>query len=144
MFGPHLTLDLYGCDRKKLLNKDFVFSVLIELPQLIDMHRISEPQVTIYNGSPGSFDAGGISAFVLIAESHITVHTFAKDGFVSIDIFSCKEFDMEKTLKFITEKFKPEKIEKNFIIRGKTYVKHYPADVRKAERIVHRQRAVIR
>ncbi len=144
MFGPHLTLDLYGCDKKKLIDKNFVFSVLIELPELIGMHRISEPQVTIYNGNPESFDAGGISAFVLIAESHITIHTFAKDGFASVDIFSCKDFDTQKATDFIVGKFHAEKIEKNIIERGKDYVKHYPNDVMQANEIVQRQRRILK
>src|SRR5437867_8433535 len=127
MFGPHLTLDLYGCDKKKLVDDEFVSSFLIELPELIGMHRISQPNVTLYPGNPTSFDAGGISAFVLIAESHITIHTFVKDGFASVDIFSCKAFNMELAIKYIVEKLRAEKVEKNFIIRGKDYVKHYPA-----------------
>lgn len=32
MFGPHLTLDLYGCNEKKLADLDFIYKILDELP----------------------------------------------------------------------------------------------------------------
>ena len=40
----------------------------------------------------------GISGFVIIAESHISVHTFPGRDYVNIDIFSCKSFDHEQAL----------------------------------------------
>lgn len=81
MFGPHLTLDLYGCSKEKLSDKDFIYKLLDELPELIGMHKITQPFVTDYPGRPNSFDKGGISAFVLIAESHITIHTFVEQSY---------------------------------------------------------------
>lgn len=91
MFGPHLTLDLYLCNKKRLLDLDFIYKILDELPDLIGMHKISPPQVMIQHANPDTFDKGGISGFVLIAESHISVHTFVAQEYVSIDIFSCKD-----------------------------------------------------
>jgi S-adenosylmethionine decarboxylase len=136
MFGPHLTLDLYYCSKDKLADTAFIFKILDELPDLIGMHKISSPEIVNYNGNPESFDKGGISAFVLIAESHITIHTFVKQQFASIDIFSCKDFDVEKAESYIVKKFEPKKVEKHLIYRGM----EFPKEVEKAKDIVRQSR----
>ena len=143
MLGPHLTLDLYHCNKEKLDDADFITSFLKELPILIGMHRISEPQVTEYKGRVGSFDKGGISAFVLLAESHASIHTFPIDCFASVDIFSCKEFDLDKAQEYVMKTFEAKKAEKNFIIRGKEFVKHYPRSLNKSKRLIGRERTKI-
>jgi len=139
MFGPHLTLDLYSCNRKKLADKNFILEILEELPDLIEMRKISEPQIIEYPGNPNSFDAGGISAFILIAESHISIHTFVKQAFASIDIFSCKNFDFKKAEAYIIEKFEPKKVERHLINRGI----EFPKDTEKAREIVIKTRKKI-
>lgn len=138
MFGPHLTLDMYYCDREAIVSKDVIFRVLDELPKLMDMHKISEPQIIPYegNGDQASFDKGGISAFVLIAESHITIHTFKEQRHIFVDIFSCKDFDVDKATDYLTYVFKPEKTEKNLFMRGR----HFSKDVCKTSLVVEKQR----
>jgi S-adenosylmethionine decarboxylase len=113
---------LTGCDDNAINSKEIIFKVLDEMPALIGMHKITAPQIIPYEGKADSFDKGGISAFVLIAESHITIHTWKEQKHVSIDIFSCKEFDVEKTVFYLSTLFKPKKIEKNLIMRGKHFV----------------------
>jgi S-adenosylmethionine decarboxylase len=140
MFGPHLTLDIYGCNPEKLSDSKFIYNLLDELPNLIGMHKISAPNVTFFSGNPKSFDKGGVSAFVLITESHITIHTFIADKFASVDIFSCNEFDVNKATNYFMEKLEANKVERNFIERGKEFVKHYPDSVTKATVIVKKQR----
>jgi S-adenosylmethionine decarboxylase len=139
MLGPHLTLDLTGCDESALASKELVFKVLDEMPALIGMHKITAPQIIPYDGKPDSFDKGGISAFVLIAESHITIHTWKEQKHASIDIFSCKDFDVEKAVLYLSSVFKPKKIEKNLMMRGRHFVK----DVRKVRVVVARERTTL-
>jgi len=136
MFGPHLMLDCYGCDESKLKDLDFVLKFLDDLPDLIHMHKISKPNAINYPGNPNSFDKGGISAFVIIAESHISIHTFPSHKYMSVDIFSCKNFDIEKATNFIVKSFEVKKFEKKFLHRGLEFPKEMP----KALRIVEKQR----
>ncbi|MFA4819350.1 MAG: adenosylmethionine decarboxylase [Candidatus Aenigmatarchaeota archaeon] len=127
-FGPHLTLDMYGCDKQRLLDDKFIYNLLDKLPEKIGMHKIFQPVVNKFTSNPlgkkDSFDRGGVSAFVLIAESHITIHTFAAQRFASIDIFSCKEFDVEKAEKYLMRAFSAKKAEKNLLLRGKEFPKN--------------------
>lgn len=127
-FGPHLTLDLYGCDQKRLLDDKYIYNLLDKLPAKIGMHKISQPVVNKFTSNPlgrkKSFDHGGISAFVLIAESHITIHTFVAQKYASVDIFSCKDFDVEKAEKHLMKAFSAAKAEKNFLLRGREFPKN--------------------
>src|SRR5213080_508669 len=70
MFGPHLTLDLSECDRRKLSDLSHIYDLLDELPDVIGMHKITPPYTFIYR--PGDNPSEwGVSGFVIIAESHI-------------------------------------------------------------------------
>lgn len=140
MFGPHLTLELYNCDVKALTSQKLIFETLDKLPALIGMHKISVPQIMPYDGKEGSFDKGGISAFVLIAESHITIHTFREQRYATCDIFSCKDFDAEKAVSYFRNVFKAEKVEKNLFNRGKEFSK----DVKKASLVVQKERRALK
>lgn len=118
-FGVHLMLDGYGCDRSKLESEEFVYKFLDEFPNDIGMTKIVQPSVLKYSGE-GAGECG-ISGFVLIAESHVSVHTFPATGYVSIDIFSCKSFDTEAAEREIARRFEITGIETNVLDRGVEY-----------------------
>jgi len=139
MLGPHLMLDCYGCNENKLKDLDFVLKFLNELPDMIKMHKIADPYAIYYPGKPDSFDKGGISAIVIIAESHISIHTFPANNYMSVDIFSCKIFDIEKAIEYITKAFGAKKFEKKILNRGLEFSK----DVPRAMKIVKKQREKI-
>lgn len=66
-------------------------------------------------------DPGGYTGFVVIQESHISVHTFPKRRFVSIDVYSCNDFDYKEAIRYTKEFFRLPRHEINVIIRGKKY-----------------------
>lgn len=122
-FGEHLTIDGYGGNFEKLNNKELVFKCLSELPEKIGMNKFAEPSV--YQAlSNGKKDPGGWSGFVVIQESHISVHTFPARGFLTADVYTCRNgMDTEYIKKYFTEKFNLKDLEVNFIIRGTKYPK---------------------
>lgn len=75
-FGEHATIDGYGGDYEKLDNKDLVLNCLNDLPTKLDMEKLSKPEVYHAPGNDKK-DPGGWSGFVVIAESHISIHTFS-------------------------------------------------------------------
>ena len=85
----HLIVDGYGADRKRLQDEGLVHRFLDEYPEKIGMTKMIAPQVYTYRGRVP--EDWGISGFVLIAESHISVHTFPDRGYVNIDVFSLQE-----------------------------------------------------
>ena len=144
MFGPHLTLDLHGCDKKKLSDYDYVYRILDTMPGLLGMNKFATPQLTSVP-SPGkdSFDRGGLTGFVILIESHMAIHTFPEDSYASFDIFSCKDFDIDFAVKSLMKLLGSTRVEKNFITRGKEFAKHYPRSTEKAAEIVMRERTTV-
>ncbi len=120
-FGEHLTIDGYKGNFEKLNSKELILSCLNELPGMIGMKKLAEPQ--IYSAPDNNLkDPGGWSGFVVIAESHISVHTFPKRGFVSIDVYTCKpKMDKKFISNYFIKKFDLKNIETHFIKRGTKY-----------------------
>ena len=124
-FGYHLTLDLYDCNPKLLGNMEHCYNSLIQMASLLDMKLLSPPFVVSASSNElaGGKDPGGFSGFVIIYESHISLHTFVKRGFVSVDVYSCKKFDESTAIKHFKELFESKDEEVNFIKRGSRYPK---------------------
>lgn len=120
-FGEHLMLDGYQGSFNKLNNKDLVLQCLNELPEILGMHKLSQP--VVYEAfDNGKKDPGGWSGFVVIMESHISIHTFPANGFVTIDVYTCKNgLDMRYIVQYFIEKFELKETETNFVERGKKY-----------------------
>lgn len=118
-FGPHLTLDLKDCPKEILQDYNLHFDLLKKLPELIGMTPITQPYIFPYSGLVP--EDKGITGIVIIAESHLSIHSFEEKGFTFIDIFSCKEFDVEKAVEHILQTFKPKSYERNLVQRGKYF-----------------------
>ena len=99
----HLIIDGFGTNIARLGDERIVKRFLDEHPEKICMTKISEPQVCTYKG-PNAED-WGVSGFVLIAESHISVHTFPERGLLNIDIYSCKDFDTPQSVRDVKDWF---------------------------------------
>jgi len=93
----HLIIDGYGSDPKILQDEHWLYQFLDRFPSQIGMTKIAPPLVLRYIGSKP--EDWGLSGFVFIAESHISVHTFVERNYVNIDVFSCKEFDSNQVIK---------------------------------------------
>jgi S-adenosylmethionine decarboxylase len=112
----HLVIDGYGGDVAKMWDRELVREFLTDYPTSLGMTRITEPKVLEYNG-PKAEDAG-VSGFVIIAESHISIHTFPHRQYVNIDIFSCKSFDNHRALGDVKELFGLQDVETWLLDRG--------------------------
>jgi S-adenosylmethionine decarboxylase len=89
--GPHLQLDLHDCDPVLLADFELIYDFLRSMVQKLQMTEVYPPYVVKYTPAKGYEDAG-ISGFVLIAESHISIHTWPEKFYASLDFFSCKDF----------------------------------------------------
>lgn len=115
-FGPHLMLDLSGCDQEKISDLDFIFTFLNTLPDKIGMIKITQPYVFPYSGTIP--EDKGITGFVVIAESHLSIHTFVDKGYAFVDLFSCKPFDTDVARDLIVEAFASRESEVYMLERG--------------------------
>ncbi|WP_303673511.1 S-adenosylmethionine decarboxylase [Vampirovibrio chlorellavorus] len=115
-FGPHLMLDCRGCNLEKISNLEFVFKFLNELPDRIGMTKITQPYVFPYEGLIP--EDKGITGTVIIAESHITFHSFIDKDYFFFDVFSCKHFDVDAVAKIVTETFEVKHVDRHEATRG--------------------------
>lgn len=113
-------LDIYNCDPEALNDKDLVYDILNSLPEKIGMKKLMKPYV-LFAEANNKRDPGGWSGFVMIQESHMSLHTFIKRRFITADVYSCKKFDPKVVLNHFKKTFKTKDIDYNIEIRGKRY-----------------------
>ena len=118
-FGQHLMLDGYGCPYDTLTDLDRIYEFLNQCPDLIHMTKIMPPYAFKYSGKVP--EDWGLSGFVLIAESHISIHTFPERRYVNIDMFSCKDFDSDLAIKELKALFDLTEIRSYILKRGLEY-----------------------
>jgi S-adenosylmethionine decarboxylase len=102
MIGLHLIVD--GVSVEPIRNF-VVKEILTELPGKIGMKIIAGP--IIVAGEP---ENPGWTGFVIIDKSHISIHTFEIGNLISIDVFSCKPFDVENVKKYLFKTLKLERL----------------------------------
>ncbi len=112
----HLLIDGYGGDLAKMWDVELVRGFLEEYPSTLGMNRISEAQAFTYNG-PKDEDSG-VSGFVVIAESHISIHTFPHRDYLNVDVFSCKNFDNQRALEDVKKLFSLKEVRIWLLDRG--------------------------
>ncbi len=121
-FGVHLTIDGYRGNKEKLNNFELVYRILNNLPGELGMNKLTQPYVVVAPAISEK-DQGGLSGFVIIAESHISIHTFPERRFVSADVYTCKnDMDVEKIINYFKNAFGLEDVETNFVVRGKRFL----------------------
>lgn len=116
VFGQHLTIDLTGCNSQKLKDLELHHDLLADTPHLIGMTPITQPYVFKYSGLVPQ--DRGITGSVIIAESHISIHSFELKNYCFVDVFSCKPFDTKRATEIFVEAFEPIKYMVNVVDRG--------------------------
>ena len=80
--GTHLILELKDCRRELLTDLDFLRSTLLS--------AAVEAGTTVMGDSFHYFDPyDGVSGVVIIAESHLSIHTWPEYDYAAVDIFTC-------------------------------------------------------
>ncbi len=84
--GKHCILELYGCDSQKLNDEAFIRDTITTAAKRAGatlLHLISHP-----------FEPQGVTALALLAESHISIHTWPESGYAAVDVFTCGDHTM--------------------------------------------------
>lgn len=97
--GRHLLIELFNCDRKLLNDVNFVEKVLTKSAEISG--------ATIVKTFFHTFNPHGISGVVVIAESHLTIHTWPEYGYAAVDVFTCgDDVDPYVSYQYLKDKFK--------------------------------------
>ena len=84
--GKHCILELYGCDPARLNDEAFLRSTITQAVHLAGatlLHLISH-----------RFDPQGVTGLALLAESHLSIHTWPESGYAAVDVFTCGDHTM--------------------------------------------------
>ncbi|MAG91835.1 adenosylmethionine decarboxylase [Candidatus Woesearchaeota archaeon] len=127
-FGLHVTIDASGCDKRKLASYSLVYDILNKLPDRIGMTKMTLPYVAKWLDKFAS-GTEGMSGFVMIAESHISIHTFPDQDYVFMDIFSCRSFNTDKAIKYLVGAFGAKKFKTNILKRGLDFPPKIPQKI---------------
>ncbi len=114
-FGWELVLDLYDCNSETISDEKAIKNFARELCRVIDMVPYGEP-LTPYFGE-NQEHTKGYSLLQFIETSSITGHFSEGTGAVYLNIFSCKEYDIEAAESFSKEYFGAETVRSRFIVR---------------------------
>ena len=83
--GRHVVAELYGCSGQALDQEDLVRQHMLDAAEIIGATIIGE---TFHKFSPQ-----GVSGTVVIAESHLSIHTWPENGYVAMDVYTCGGLD---------------------------------------------------
>jgi len=119
LFGPHLIIDGTKCDTTKLGDRVLIEQILDDYPRAIGMTKIGGPYLFDYQAPDPAYS--GVSGIVIIAESHIAIHTFPALDYFTMDIFSCKNFDPEVAIAYIKEAFGCQEMDRTLVQRGLSF-----------------------
>ncbi len=117
-FGYSLLLDLYDCRPKKpFTDLGMAYDFLETLPGKINMEKQAPP--FIFRSDSCKYpELAGFSGWVPLIESGIQFHTIDPKRFVTVDVYSCKEFSPEIVIKEIKKIYNPRDIDDQFLYRG--------------------------
>ena len=96
--GRHCILELYQCDHAKLNDEAFIRTTITSSVKIAG--------ATLINLVTHSFKPQGVTGLALLAESHISIHTWPEIGYAAIDVFTCGDHTMpEKACKLLFKEF---------------------------------------
>ena len=108
--GVHLIIDCIGAK-----NLDCLKKVELCLRDAIKASGATLLHIHLHHFTPN----GGISGVAVLAESHISIHSWPENGYAALDVFMCGSAEPHKTLDVIKAAFEPDELRCNEILRGK-------------------------
>jgi S-adenosylmethionine decarboxylase len=112
MGGTHVVADMFECDRDVIDQE----STMLETVVAASIAAGTQVLGTISH----KFQPQGVTAIALLAESHLSIHTWPETGYVAVDIFTCGvNVNPDKAIEALSEVLRPQKVDKKVIQRAK-------------------------
>jgi S-adenosylmethionine decarboxylase len=119
VFGYQLLLDCYECKPGVCDDLHYCYNFLDEIVGFLGMTKQTPPSIFV---SPLEFpDKAGLSGWVPLIESHVAIHTLSPKNYISIDIYSCKQYNSALTEQWVKNYFGAKLMDSQFIKRGLDY-----------------------
>jgi S-adenosylmethionine decarboxylase len=107
--GVHLIIDLHGAER--LDDIDHIEATLREC--------VTAANATLLHIHLHHFQPNGVSGVAVLAESHISIHTWPEAGYAALDVFMCGDANPDKCIPVLREAFRAKRLDVDEILRGK-------------------------
>lgn len=108
--GTHLIIDVYGGSYL-----DDLDHVETALRKAVTAANATLLHIHLHHFTPN----GGISGVAVLAESHISIHTWPECGYAALDVFMCGAANPHATIEILREAFRPERIALEEHLRGR-------------------------
>lgn len=109
--GIHLLIELCSCNRHKIDNLNYLETIMSQ--------AASVAGATVLRTAFQDFNPQGVSGVVIIAESHLTIHTWPEHGYAAVDIFTCgSEVDPWKAVGFLKQELEAAETQVRDFQRG--------------------------
>jgi S-adenosylmethionine decarboxylase proenzyme len=109
-FGDHYLIDFCDCDPEVIKSVDPIRKIVLRAAK--------ECGATILENFFHQFEPVGVSGVVMIAESHISIHTWPEEGFAAVDIFTCGNMQPQVAVDIMRENFRAREATMKTVIRG--------------------------
>ena len=111
-FGKHYLVDFKQCDPETIEQVAVTREIFLEAAR--------EANATVVGELFHQFEPVGVSGVLLIAESHVSVHTWPEERFVGVDIFTCgDEMDARVAIDVLTRGFRAAQVDVRVHLRGR-------------------------
>lgn len=122
--GQHLLVELYECNKNILNDEDKVKKILTSAANVCG--------ATVLNTSSHKFSPQGVSAIVMIAESHLSIHTWPEYSYAAGDVFTCgNNLKPENAVEYLVKNLEA----KNFTLHE---IKRGTLKLPKGEKLTHK------
>jgi len=108
--GTHLIVDLWGAERL-----DDLAHVEATLRDAVTAAKATLLHIHLHHFTPNQ----GISGVAVLAESHISVHTWPENGYAALDVFMCGGAEPHATIEVLRAAFNPDRLSVEEILRGR-------------------------
>lgn len=113
--GKHLIIDYWGVEASKLINVEQIDSVFRQ--------SAIHAGATVLSSHFHSFGDGcGVTGVLILAESHISIHSWPENNYCAIDIFMCGDSKPNDALTILNKYFNATYSKTEFIERGNKHV----------------------
>ena len=108
--GAHLIIDLYDAERL-----DDIDHIEATLRRCVDEAGATLLHIHLHHFEPN----GGVSGVAVLAESHISIHSWPEVGYAALDVFMCGKASPDACVPVLREAFKPKQIAVSELLRGR-------------------------
>ena len=107
--GEHLIIDLWGASRL-----DDIAHIEAALTAAVHAAKATLLHIHLHHFTPN----GGVSGVAVLAESHISIHTWPERDYAALDVFMCGDSRPAETIPVLRQAFQPDRVVVNDLLRG--------------------------